>query len=55
MDRPYLRLAPIKVEIMRFNPIAVLFRNVISDEEVKLIQLLANPKVCDDVISVKLQ
>jgi len=45
MDRPYLRLAPIKVEILRFNPLAVLFINVISDEEVERIQELAKPKL----------
>jgi prolyl 4-hydroxylase len=45
MDRPFLRLAPFKVEIMRFNPLAVLFRNVINDEEIEQIQELAKPKL----------
>ena len=45
MDRPFLRLAPFKIEILRFNPLAVLFRNVISDEEVEAIQNLARPKL----------
>uniref|UniRef100_A0A0N5AR18 procollagen-proline 4-dioxygenase n=1 Tax=Syphacia muris TaxID=451379 RepID=A0A0N5AR18_9BILA len=45
MDRPYLLLAPFKVEILRFNPLAVLFHDVISDEEVKIIQTLASPKL----------
>ena len=45
MDRPFLRLAPFKVEIMRFNPLAVMFRNVISDEEIEVVQSLARPKV----------
>lgn len=45
MDRPFLRLAPIKVEIMRFNPLAVFFRNVISDEEIERIKELARPKL----------
>ncbi|VDK20745.1 unnamed protein product [Anisakis simplex] len=45
MDRPFLRLAPFKVEIVRFNPLAVLFIGVISDEEVERIQLIATPKV----------
>ena len=45
MDRPYLRLAPFKIEILRFNPLAVLFRGVISDDEVATIQGLARPKV----------
>lgn len=44
-DRPFLRLAPFKVEIVRFNPLAVLFRNVVTDEEIERIQELAKPKV----------
>ncbi|RCN52652.1 tetratricopeptide repeat protein [Ancylostoma caninum] len=44
-DRPYLVYAPIKVEIKRFNPLAVLFKDVISDEEVEQIQELAKPKL----------
>ncbi|MFH4982414.1 hypothetical protein AB6A40_009123 [Gnathostoma spinigerum] len=46
MDRPYLRLAPIKVEIVHLNPMAVLFHQVMSDEEAKIIEMLAIPKVC---------
>ncbi|OZC09697.1 prolyl 4-Hydroxylase alpha-subunit, region [Onchocerca flexuosa] len=45
MDRPFLRLAPFKIEILRFSPLVVLFLNVISDEEVKMIQMLATPRV----------
>uniref|UniRef100_A0A7E4WAF9 procollagen-proline 4-dioxygenase n=1 Tax=Panagrellus redivivus TaxID=6233 RepID=A0A7E4WAF9_PANRE len=45
MDRPFLRLAPFKVEILRYNPLAVFFRDVISDEEVEIIQMLAKPKL----------
>lgn len=45
MDRPFLRLAPFKIEILRFSPLVVLFRNVMSDEEVSMIQMLATPKV----------
>lgn len=30
---------------MRFNPLAVLFRNVVSDKEVGVIQKLASPKL----------
>lgn len=45
MDRPYLRLAPIKVEIMRLNPLAVLFHQIMSDEEARIIEMLAIPKV----------
>ncbi|KAK6742230.1 hypothetical protein RB195_009848 [Necator americanus] len=44
-DRPFLVYAPIKVEIKRFNPLAVLFKDVISDEEVEMIQELAIPKL----------
>lgn len=45
MDRPYLRLAPFKVEILRFNPLGVLFHSVMSDNEVEKIQGLAKPKL----------
>lgn len=45
MDRPYLRLAPIKVEIARLNPMAVLFHDIMSDEEARIIEMLAIPKV----------
>lgn len=45
MDRPYLRLAPFKIEIVRFNPLAVLFRNVLNDEEIERIKELAKPKL----------
>lgn len=44
-DRPYLIYAPLKVEIQRFNPLAVLFKDVISDEEVAIIQELAKPRL----------
>ncbi|OZC05702.1 prolyl 4-Hydroxylase alpha-subunit, region [Onchocerca flexuosa] len=46
MDRPYLRLAPFKIEIVRQNPLAVLFYDIMSDEEARIIQLLAKPKAC---------
>jgi hypothetical protein len=52
MDRPFLRLAPIKVEIMRFNPLAVFFRNVISDEEIERIKELARPKLARATVQV---
>ncbi|KAM3722357.1 Prolyl 4-hydroxylase subunit [Dirofilaria immitis] len=45
MDRPYLRLAPFKVEIVRENPLVVLFYDIISDEEARVIQMLALPKL----------
>lgn len=38
-------MAPFKVEIMRFNPLAVLFRDIINDEEIEQIQELAKPKL----------
>uniref|UniRef100_A0A0K0DVC8 procollagen-proline 4-dioxygenase n=2 Tax=Strongyloides stercoralis TaxID=6248 RepID=A0A0K0DVC8_STRER len=44
-DRPYLILAPFKVEILRFNPLAVLFKNVMNDNEISVIQDLATPKL----------
>ncbi|VDM93951.1 unnamed protein product [Onchocerca ochengi] len=46
MDRPYLRLAPFKVEIARQNSLAVLFYDIMSDEEARIIQMLAVPKAC---------
>ncbi|CAJ0581013.1 unnamed protein product, partial [Mesorhabditis spiculigera] len=45
MDRPFLRLAPFKVEIVRFNPLAVVFRGVLLDEEIAAIQSYARPKL----------
>ncbi|KAM3719704.1 Prolyl 4-hydroxylase subunit [Dirofilaria immitis] len=45
MDHPYLRLAPFKVEIVRQNPLAVLFYDIISDNETRIIQNLATPKL----------
>nr|AAL08488.1 prolyl-4-hydroxylase alpha subunit-like protein [Onchocerca volvulus] len=44
-DRPYLRLAPFKVEIVRQNPLNVLFYGIISDEQARIIQMLAVPKL----------
>ncbi|MCP9259530.1 Prolyl 4-hydroxylase subunit alpha-1 [Dirofilaria immitis] len=45
MDRPYLRLAPFKVEIAHQNPLAVLFHDIMSDEEARIIEMLAVPKL----------
>uniref|UniRef100_A0A9J2PY10 procollagen-proline 4-dioxygenase n=1 Tax=Ascaris lumbricoides TaxID=6252 RepID=A0A9J2PY10_ASCLU len=45
MDRPFLKLAPIKVEILRFSPLVVLFKQVISDYEIEVIEKLAIPKL----------
>ncbi|VDM99299.1 unnamed protein product, partial [Onchocerca ochengi] len=44
MDRPYLRLAPLKLEIVRQNSLIVLFHDIISDEEARIIQTLAASK-----------
>ncbi|PIC34569.1 hypothetical protein B9Z55_014182 [Caenorhabditis nigoni] len=44
-DKPFLKIAPIKVEILRFDPLAVLFKNVISDSEIEVIKELASPKL----------
>ncbi|PAV65048.1 hypothetical protein WR25_16535 [Diploscapter pachys] len=44
-DRPFLVYAPIKVEIKRFNPLAVLFKNVLTEEEMDVIKELAGPKL----------
>ncbi|VDK73484.1 unnamed protein product [Cylicostephanus goldi] len=45
MDRPFLRLAPIKVEILRLDPLAVLFKEVMSEEEMEVIKTAAIPKL----------
>ncbi|CAK5047058.1 unnamed protein product [Meloidogyne enterolobii] len=45
MDRPFLRLAPIKVEIIRFEPLAVIFRNIIADEEIEILKRLSMPRM----------
>jgi prolyl 4-hydroxylase len=44
-DKPYLKLAPIKVDIVHLNPLAVVFRDVISDYETDVIKQLATPRV----------
>ncbi|GMS90592.1 hypothetical protein PENTCL1PPCAC_12767, partial [Pristionchus entomophagus] len=44
-DRPFLILAPVKVEIVRYKPLAVLFRDAITDSEIETIQELATPKL----------
>ncbi|WKY06731.1 hypothetical protein Q1695_006703 [Nippostrongylus brasiliensis] len=45
MDKPFLRLAPIKVEILRFEPLAVLFKEVMSEYEAEIIKTAATPKL----------
>ncbi|KAI6242530.1 Procollagen-proline 4-dioxygenase [Aphelenchoides fujianensis] len=49
-DRPFLRVAPFKVEILRFSPLVVMFRDVISDDEIEVIQQLAGPKLARAVV-----
>ncbi|KHJ79084.1 hypothetical protein OESDEN_21278 [Oesophagostomum dentatum] len=44
-DRPYLVYAPIKVEIKRFNPLAVLFKEIMSDDEIEVVEKLSMPKL----------
>uniref|UniRef100_A0A0N4ZCK5 procollagen-proline 4-dioxygenase n=1 Tax=Parastrongyloides trichosuri TaxID=131310 RepID=A0A0N4ZCK5_PARTI len=44
-DKPYLKLAPIKVEIVHFNPLAVLFKEIISDDEIQVIKDMATPRL----------
>ncbi|CAD5218227.1 unnamed protein product [Bursaphelenchus okinawaensis] len=44
-DRPFLKLAPFKVEIVRLNPLAVLFHEVLSDYEISVIKELATPRL----------
>lgn len=45
MDKPFLKIAPHKVEILRFDPLAVLFKNVVSDAEIEVVKSLASPKL----------
>ncbi|KHJ45352.1 tetratricopeptide repeat protein [Trichuris suis] len=42
-NRPFLKLAPIKVEVMHWKPKIVYFRQVMSDEEIAVIKELAMP------------
>lgn len=44
-DKPFLRLAPFKVEIMHLKPKILLFRNVVSDEEIAYIKEMATPRL----------
>lgn len=44
-DRPFLKIAPFKVEILRYEPLVVLFKEVITDSEIAVIKELATPKV----------
>ncbi len=44
-DRPFLWLAPLKVELANRKPMAVKFVNVMSDYEISVIKRLAYPRV----------
>lgn len=44
-DNPFLKLAPLKVEILHWKPKIVLYRGVVSDPEIEVIKELASPKV----------
>ncbi|VDP07505.1 unnamed protein product [Soboliphyme baturini] len=42
-DRPYLKFAPIKVEVMNWKPKIMFFRQVLSDYEIATLKQLALP------------
>jgi prolyl 4-hydroxylase len=44
-DRPFLKLAPVKVEILRYEPLVVVFHEVISDYEISVVKELATPRL----------
>ncbi|MFH4981824.1 hypothetical protein AB6A40_008533, partial [Gnathostoma spinigerum] len=44
-DQAYLRLSPIKVEVMNLNPLVVIFRKIISDDEIRSLKTLAFPRL----------
>ncbi len=44
-DHPFLKYAPIKVDIVHLDPLAVIFRGVLSRRETEIIKDLAMPKV----------
>uniref|UniRef100_A0A914HLS0 Fe2OG dioxygenase domain-containing protein n=1 Tax=Globodera rostochiensis TaxID=31243 RepID=A0A914HLS0_GLORO len=44
-DKPFLMLAPHKVEIVRLQPLLLIFRAVISHTEISVIKKLATPKL----------
>jgi hypothetical protein len=43
--QPYLKLAPLKVEIIHLEPLIVFFRRAISEKEIELVKQLATPQV----------
>lgn len=44
-DRPFLKLAPLKVEIVHWKPKMLLFRQIISDNEIETIKNLITSQV----------
>lgn len=44
-DTPFLRLAPLKMEVLHYKPKIVLFRDVVSDNEIAIIKELAAPRL----------
>ncbi|VDM98825.1 unnamed protein product [Onchocerca ochengi] len=51
-DRPYLRLAPFKVEIVRQNTLAALFYDIMTDEEARILRILTEPKACSILLAL---
>lgn len=45
MDRPFLRIAPFKVEVLHLNPDVYLFHQVLTDETSDILVSLAKNKV----------
>jgi hypothetical protein len=45
MDRPFLKLAPHKIEILHLDPLIVLCRNFVSKAEMEMVKQTANPLV----------
>ena len=41
----FLRLQPVKQEVISFQPKIVIYHDIISDEEIETIKVLAKPKV----------
>ena len=42
---PYLRIAPVKMEIAHRNPNIYIYHGIISDREIAVIKLIAKPRV----------
>lgn len=46
-DNPFLRIAPFKVEILRFDPLVVLFKEVVHDSEVSYVLMTKFNSILD--------